>query len=223
MVRGLGAAAPAVPRGGRDGAPRVAGAGRPGDPRRGAQAGRRGRPRGARRRRGPGADRPGQRAGGGPAGPPPQPPLQRAEHAAHRPAGAALLGPAAGDYLDYWSRLPETGLTGHDVVVKTRHDFADRLRARVAEIAQPAPLKVSYEEDTGHVVWIGDVEVSQLEAQEALVLRVLDQTWQTPEAIADACSDTDLAPSPHSAPPLISTPRHTLPQALRHPPNPPAH
>jgi DNA-binding response OmpR family regulator len=133
---------------------------------------------------------------------------------ARRRRHAALLVTAASDYLEYWSRLPEAGLTGHDVIVKTRRDFAERLRGRVREIAQPEPMTVSYEEDTGHVVWIGDVEVTQLEAQEALVLRVLDETWQTPEAISDACSDTDLAPSPGGVPSLISTVRRKLTDAL---------
>lgn len=134
---------------------------------------------------------------------------------AHRRRHAVVLVTAAGDYLDYWSRLPEAGLTGHDVVIKTRPDFADQVRRRVRELAEPQPVSISYEEDTGHVVRIGDVEMLHLEAQEALVLRFLDGTWQTPEVIADAISDeTDLAPSPGGVPPLVSTLRHKLADAL---------
>ncbi|HEY7201749.1 MAG TPA: hypothetical protein VIC57_16120 [Candidatus Dormibacteraeota bacterium] len=134
---------------------------------------------------------------------------------AHRRRHAVLLVTAAGDYLNYWTRLDEAGLTGHDVVVKTRQDFAHRLRSRIREIAEPAPLAMSYAEDTGHVVWIGDVEVSRLEAQEALVLRVLDGTWQTPAAIADAGrADTELAPNVSAVPPLIATLRNKLADAL---------
>jgi DNA-binding response OmpR family regulator len=133
---------------------------------------------------------------------------------ARRRHHAVLLVTAAADYLHYWQHLPEVGLTGHDVIVKTRWDFADRLRARIAAIARPPQAPISYEEDTGHVVWIGGVEVADLESQETLVLRALDGTWRTAQAIADACWDTDLQPKPASVPPLISTLRRKLTAAL---------
>jgi len=127
---------------------------------------------------------------------------------------ATLLVTGAGDYLRYWPRLTASGLTGHDVIVKTRHDFAERLHRRLWEIAYPAPLTMSYEEDTGHLLWIGDVEVSRLEGQEALVLRALDSVWQSPQLIADACGDTQLAPRPSAVPPLISALRRKLARAM---------
>jgi len=139
----------------------------------------------------------------------------RVAREARRRRHAVLLLTAASDYLDYWPRLAGAGLTGHDVVVKTRADFATQLVRRVWEIVEPEPLRITFDQDTGHVVHIGDVEVSHLEAQEALVLRFLDATWQTPEVVADACAqETDLAPTPGGVPPLISTLRHKLAAAL---------
>jgi two-component system OmpR family response regulator len=133
---------------------------------------------------------------------------------ARRRHHAVLLLTAAADYLNYWPLLPGVGLTGHDVIVKTRRDFADQLRSRIRALAQPAPVPVSHEEDTGHVVWIGDVEVADLEAQETLVLRALTSRWLTPVDIANECWDTDLQPSPGSVPSLISTLRRKLAAAL---------
>lgn len=133
---------------------------------------------------------------------------------ARRRRHVVLLVTAAGDYLHYWSRLAAAGLTGHDVVIKTQRDFGARLRQRVLDLARPAPIAVSFDEDAGHVVWIAGVEVTRLEAQEALVLRVLDERWQAPDGIADACSETDLAPKPGSVPPLISTLRQKLADAM---------
>src|SRR5262249_15132950 len=60
---------------------------------------------------------------------------------ARRRHHAVLLVTAAGDYFHYWSRLQEIGMTGHDVVIKTRTDFAWRLRARIAELAEPPTVK----------------------------------------------------------------------------------
>lgn len=133
---------------------------------------------------------------------------------ARRRRHAVLLVTGAGDYAHYWARLQEVGLTGHDLVIKTRRDFAERLRARIEELAEPATVKVSYDDDTGHVVWIGDVEVTNLEAQEALVLRALDDHWKTAAGISEVCSHTDIGPQPGNVPPLISTLRARLGDAL---------
>jgi DNA-binding response OmpR family regulator len=127
---------------------------------------------------------------------------------------AVLVVTAAADYLGYWGSLAEAGLTGHDVIIKTQRNFRERLRRRVREIAEPTALGVSYDEETGHVMRIGDVEVTRLEGQEALVLQALDSVWRSSEAIADACGDTALAPTPGSVPPLISTLRTKIARAL---------
>jgi DNA-binding response OmpR family regulator len=127
---------------------------------------------------------------------------------------AVLLVTAAADYLHYWQRLKEAGITGHDVIVKTNSNFADRLRRRISQIVSPAPLPIRYDENTGHVVWIGDIEITDLEAQETLVLLAMRNTWRTAEAVSDACWDTDLQPRPRSVPPLISTLRRKLTAAL---------
>src|SRR5262249_50675270 len=50
--------------------------------------------------------------------------------------------------------------------------------------------------------------------QEALVLSKLDEVWQSPRLIGDACGETDLAPSPAAVPPLISVLRQKLARAL---------
>jgi DNA-binding response OmpR family regulator len=133
---------------------------------------------------------------------------------ARRHRHAALVLTAAADYIGYWPRLAGAGLTGHDVVIKTRRDFAARLRQRIREIAEPAALGVSYDEDTGHVMWIGDVQVAELEGQEALVLRALDDDWRSSQLVADACAETKLGPTPGSVPPLISTLRTKIMRAL---------
>jgi DNA-binding response OmpR family regulator/CheY-like chemotaxis protein len=133
---------------------------------------------------------------------------------ARRRRHAALVLTAAADYIGYWPRLAGAGLTGHDVVIKTRRDFAARLRQRIREIAEPAALGVSYDEDTGHVMWIGDVQVAELEGQEALVLRALDDDWRSAQLVADACASTKLGPTPGSVPPLISTLRTKIMRAL---------
>ncbi len=133
---------------------------------------------------------------------------------ARRRHHAVVLVTAAVDYLGFWPRLASAGLTGHDVVIKTRRDFASRLRQRAIELVQPAERTISYDDETGHVVRIGDAEIAEIEAQEALVLRALDRTWRTPAMISDACRDTDLAPNPGGVPPLISVLRRKLERAL---------
>jgi DNA-binding response OmpR family regulator len=132
---------------------------------------------------------------------------------ARRRRHAVVLVTAASDYLPYWPRLASVGLTGHDVVIKSRRDFSARLRRRLREIAEPDLLRLSYDE-SDHMVWIGDVEVAGLEAQEALVLHALDTTWRNAEKVADACREPDLAPTPGSVPPLISTLRRKLAIAM---------
>jgi DNA-binding response OmpR family regulator len=146
-------------------------------------------------------------AGRGPHG------LQVAREARRRRHHALLLT-AAGDYLHYWPRLGAAGLTGHDVIVKTRRDFADRLRDRIREMARPAPVGLSFVADTDHVVRIGEVEVTELEAQEAITLRCLDGSWRTAGAIVDRCRRSDLCPERRNIPPLISALRHKLRAAL---------
>jgi DNA-binding response OmpR family regulator len=139
--------------------------------------------------------------------------LRVAREARHR-RHAALVVTAARDYFNYSTQLLDAGLTGHDVIVKTRRDFASRLRARISEIAEPSPVPISYDEDSGHVVRVGGVEVSGLEAQEALVLSKLSDTWRTAGAIADRCAHTELGPKPGNVPPLISALRRELAKTL---------
>jgi DNA-binding response OmpR family regulator len=133
---------------------------------------------------------------------------------ARRRRHAVLLVTAAADYLDYWSQLSGAGLTGHDIEIKTNRDFGSRLRQRIRELFQPARLPISLDYETGHNVWIGEAEISGLEAQEAQVLQALDEDWRTPSHIANACAGSDLAPRPSGVPPLISTLRRKLASGL---------
>src|SRR5262249_34078989 len=55
-----------------------------------------------------------------------------------------LLVTGGADYHDYRSRLDAVGLTGHDVIVRTRRDFGDRLRARIEEIVRPGPVALTF-------------------------------------------------------------------------------